>query len=474
MSRKQIFIILGLLFFVIFGFLLYAYFLSRTPIKENENFFEKGVREFSPFGITTKPPTIKTTEEPASNNTNPLTEEATSTAVIKNNDTFPRLRKISIEPVSGSMIIDRQREVIRDRIKQTISEEFVRYMDRATGHIFETKKDAFPITKVSNTTIPKVYEALFSQLGERVIVRGLQDETDVITTFNLSLKSPVINNLSTSTATSTATSTQTTNKTTIKELQGISLGTNIKELVLTPLKTKALTLTYKEDAGVIDLINLTDNKKRTVFSYPLREWLLSLPSETKAVINTKPSGFTQGFAYFLDLQTGSIEKITGGIPGLTLSVSPSLSYALLGSGGNTIQTELLDIKKNELSPLAIYTLPEKCVWSKKQTETVYCAIPTTIPNATYPDNWYQGQVMFNDQIWKINVKNGTTEFIISPEKYIGESIDAITLEVSFDDSYLTFVNKKDLSLWGLILKEEVVGSTASSTKTTSTSTPNNI
>ncbi len=465
MSRKQILIILGLIFVLIFGFLLYAYFLSRTPVETDENFFDKGVREFSPFGVVEKKPvTIKT--DPV---VTPIIEEggltATST-IIETKDVFPRLRKISSEPVSGSIIIDRQREVIRDRVKQTISEEFVRYMDRATGHIFETKKDALPVSKISNTTIPKVYEAFFSQLGERVIVRGLQDDTDIITTFNLFLKNPITTN-------GTTTATSTSNKPITRELQGISLGNNIKELALSPLKTKALTLTQKDDGGVIDLVTISDNKKRTVFSYPLREWLLSVPTETKAVINTKPSGFTNGFAYFLDLQNGSIEKITGGIPGLTISVSPTLSYALVGYGGNTVQTELLDIKKKESSPIAVYTLPEKCTWSKKETEVAYCAVPTNIPTATYPDNWYQGQVSFNDQIWKINVKTGSTEFIISPEKYVGESIDGVNLEVSFDDSYLTFMNKKDLSLWGLILKEEVQN-TASSTRIVGTSTPSTI
>jgi hypothetical protein len=464
MSRKQILIILGIIFFLLFGLLLYAYLLSKTPVSNEDNFFEKGVREFSPFGNVEKKP-ITTKTEPVTNEPTENEPDTATTTTTQNTDFFPRLRKISTEPVSGSTIIDRKREVIRDRVKQTISEEFIRYMDRATGHIFETKTNALPVNKISNTTIPKVYEALFNQAGERVIVRGLQDDTDVITTFNLFLKNPPV-------TTSTSSATSTITKTVVRELQGVNLGNNIKEVVLNPLKTKALTLTYKDDGGVFDIITIADNKKRTVFSYPLREWLLSIPNETKAVINTKPSGFTDGFAYFLDLQNGSIEKITGGILGLTISVSPKLDYALIGSGGTSIQTEILDIKKKEINPVAIYTLPEKCVWSTKQNEIAYCAVPTVVQNATYPDNWYQGQISFNDQIWKINAKTGSAEFIIFPEKYAGESVDGINLEVSPDDSYLTFMNKKDLSLWGLILKEEVISNNvSSSTNQVGTSTP---
>ncbi len=81
----------------------------------------------------------------------------------------------------------------------------------------------------------------------------------------------------------------------------------------------------------------------------------------------------------------------------------------------------------------------------------YCAVPTNIPNGVYPDAWYQGRVSFSDNIWKINVATGETNIISSLPRESSQQIDAMNLKLSDDDSYITFINKTDLTLWGLNL-----------------------
>ena len=97
--------------------------------------------------------------------------------------------------------------------------------------------------------------------------------------------------------------------------------------------------------------------------------------------------------------------------------------------------------------MGVKTLPEKCVWGNTST-TVYCAVPRNVPNNQYPDSWYQGEVSFSDQIWKIDATNGNTTMLVDPLAISGgEDIDGIKLALDNAGNYLFFVNKKDSFLW---------------------------
>ena len=102
--------------------------------------------------------------------------------------------------------------------------------------------------------------------------------------------------------------------------------------------------------------------------------------------------------------------------------------------------------------LGIKTLPEKCVWNKTG-DTLYCAVPKFIGSGEYPDSWYQGEVSFNDQLWKIDIKTLNATLLLDPVMITeGEEIDGIKLAIDESENYLFFVNKKDSFLWKLDLK----------------------
>ena len=86
------------------------------------------------------------------------------------------------------------------------------------------------------------------------------------------------------------------------------------------------------------------------------------------------------------------------------------------------------------------------------SDVLYCAVPTNLTAGQYPDTWYQGEVSFTDQIWKIDLKTGATTMLVDPVTIRGgEEIDGIKLSLSPDGKYLLFVNKKDSFLWKLDL-----------------------
>ena len=155
---------------------------------------------------------------------------------------------------------------------------------------------------------------------------------------------------------------------------------------------------------------------------------------------------------------------------MTTLVSPDLTEALIGTSGDgsNIYLDSNLIKNNTTINLSLQTLPEKCVWSHTEKSTVYCAVPETIPEGIYPDNWYQGLVTFTDNLWKINTSTGISKVVVLFDRGYNKSFDAINLQLSSDDSYLTFTNKSDLILWGYRLKYPITArSTSTSTQATS-------
>jgi hypothetical protein len=196
------------------------------------------------------------------------------------------------------------------------------------------------------------------------------------------------------------------------------------------------------------VFNLSDSKKAQVFDSLFTEWLPFWPNSKTITLTTKASGSVPGYMYALNLDNKALTKVLGGIGGLTTLMSPSGKLVLYGDSTLGLYVYHMDTKNSER--LGVRTLPEKCVWNKT-SDGVYCAVPGVVAGATYPDSWYRGEVSFSDQIWKINIQNGTASIISDPAD-IGENIDGIKLGLDRDENYLFFVNKKDSFLWELGLR----------------------
>jgi hypothetical protein len=450
MSRRLI-LILTIILILIIGVLLYLRLIKDTG-GDNTNTNQSG------SGISKNLLPLNTNNSSKDNlgtNDGPLiigtSNGIDATDSNENSNTLPRLRHYTTVPTSGDIVLERERDVIKDRVKVKEKGYYVRYMDRATGHIFESKTDETTTQKISNTTIPKVYEAIFTPSGNSLIARFL-DRDENISTYYITLKNKAVVATSTkNTATTTATvnSKSIEEKSILKDAVGTYLTSNIKELAMSPSGTKILESLYGGNGGIIALLD-SNNKSRTILSHPLREWLLSIPSETKAVITTKPSGASFGFSYLLDLATGNMKKIVGSIYGLTILPNKNLSTYIVGEASNNL-FKISIFSETETKDISLKTLPEKCVWSNKSSELLYCAVPNNKPFGMYPDDWYKGKVSFEDSLWSINTKSGETKFISDLAKESGQSIDAINLYISSDDKYMTFINKIDLTVWGIDL-----------------------
>lgn len=309
----------------------------------------------------------------------------------------------------------------------------VRYVEKSTGHIYEIKPDGSEQSnRISNTTIPKSFEVIWSFGANDLIMRYLKEENnkEVVKNFLLNLTEQGLE-----TATSSSI--------------GIFIPSTIEGISSSPLENKFFYLIKSDNGANGILSSFEDNKHDQSLFIPFSDFNISWPNRNTITFLSKPSYIIDGFLYLLNLKTKSFDKILGNIKGLTSLYAPSGEKIIYSkSETKNFSAFIYDVKTGLSGLFNLKTLPEKCVWDKKTIDVVYCAVPKNIPFINYPDDWYQGLASFSDSIWKINITTGTTEKIHDIEP---NDLDIINLFLSPNDDFLFFTNKKDLTLWSLKL-----------------------
>lgn len=443
MLRKIIF---GLIILVlILGgilFFLFKYQEKRNPEVVDQPFYERVSDIFPVFNNEESGDNVSSTTEEVGEN---IGIDITVATTTESERVVPRLRLISKDPVSGATIIETLVASTTPDGKKFNQKVYVtRFMDRATGHIFDLAYNSNSKNKISNTTIPKMHEALFSRDAKTVITRFLGNDFETIKTYSIALTDRVRN------------ASTTPEELMLKDAKLTLLPTNIREVSLSPDKTKIAYLLNTDTGGKVVVSSLDGLTSATIFESDLKQWLLSWQETGRITLSTKPSGFSPGFSYLLNSGTGALSKIIGGKTGLTILSSTDLSYHLLGIGGQRPLLSIFNLKDQTETSLSLRTFPEKCTWGKTDKVSIFCFVPSNIENSTYPEGWYLGAISFSDNLWNINAPTGQTNLISSPVSEAGAQIDAINPILSNDDKYLIFTNKKDLSLWAIYLGGEKI------------------
>jgi len=189
---------------------------------------------------------------------------------------------------------------------------------------------------------------------------------------------------------------------------------------------------------------------------PLREVRISWPNKQDLYITSKPHSDVSGIAQYINLINGDT-TLFGNQAGLTINPNQDGSYSL-ASVSSQIDTGrgyippllgLIDVENNQIEPLILDGLPEKCVWSRQDNSIAYCAIPGNIIGSSYFDGWYNGSSHTEDEIWIINASALTMERLLDLKKESGGSIDVINPILGEKEEYLVFQNKNDMTVWSL-------------------------
>lgn len=433
MSKKTLIIIVAAFVAIVAGMFAFSFFFSRDAGEAGDR---PGVFDFFPFGksddVGEERPLLPT--QPAENGDLPQPSDSGAPSA-------QLLRQLTTTPIAGAISIQNELGT------------FVRYVERSTGNIYEINPKNFEKKRLSNTTIPAVREARFNATGNELHIRYL-DENDVIKTFAARILAPG--------ETINETEEEVVNETTEKPApatqgSGRIVGSFIEDdIAFEAVSPDGNSVFYLMPFGT-SMIGTTadfdDLNKEQVFISPFTEWLPQWPEANTIALSTKPSALADGFLYLLDIDSGVLEKVVGNVVGLTALVNPSVSHVLFSESadrGFTLHT--IAIKERGSQELSLKTLPaDKCVWSRVQTTISYCGVPSSIPQAEYPDAWYQGRVSFSDILWKIDVETQSTVLLSVPPAEAREEIDVINPFLSADEKYLFFTNKKDSTLWSLSL-----------------------
>jgi hypothetical protein len=340
---------------------------------------------------------------------------------------YKRLKRISSLPVAGYIVFDKNNST------------FIRYIERGSGDILETKSiTAESPYRIAKTSIPKIYEAYFTDNGESVIVRFLKTGGDEIQTFYVSMKN--INDQ---------------NKGAVELTDGVFLPLNITSLAVSP-SGKRIFYVQKTNGGSVGITASPDSSnKKQIFDSPLSEWQTYWKDDDQIVLLTSPSYLSTGFVYSLNSQTGDWERLFGNIMGLmVLPDATTEKFAYYSYNENTTPTiHLYDRSVPKITQTNLKTIPEKCVWSRVEADSIYCAADGSVPTGEMPDSWYMGMTTFQDKVWKINTETGQVELVFDPLNIVAEKMDMFDLQLDSKDKHLIFRNKKDHSLWLYDLEE---------------------
>ncbi len=404
MSKKLFYIILSAALGIFLISLLGYYFIlqgNAAPGENNGSIF----RNFFPFGGDDLP-------EPTQPTQNGEEEE-----VPQNQNFAQKLRKLSVEQVAGAGVLDAKAGTI------------VRYMEKATGHIYEVELFSPNKNRLSNTTMPVAHEALWGNTGLALFARYLKEDDVTIESYALTMKE--------------------VSTTTDNTVTGVAFPNNTLNA---SVFGSSVFYLEKTTAGSSGSVSTLDGKtKRQIWTSPLSELLSQYVNTSTVSLATKPAAGLPGFMFLVNTSSGAVRTILANVPGLSTLTNDDASKVLYLQQGGGVFLGAMTISSRATTVITPITFPEKCVWSKKDKNILYCAVPKENISQNSLTSWYQGMILYNDDIWKYDIANNTTTLVLNLTEETGEGIDVIQPILSENEQYLVFMNKRDNTLWSLDL-----------------------
>lgn len=320
----------------------------------------------------------------------------------------PALREISHAPTGGAHFQ---------------SSGAVRYIEKETGHVYETMPGLLAVTRISNTTIPGIQNAVW--LGDSAFVLQYLDENKQIKNYLANLAS--------------STPDQAIVGSFLSNFTDVFPSADEKHLIEGVRSANGITVLASDTA---------EKTKKTLFTSPLRSWTV-LPAGSALFIESAPSEGT-GFLYKVNVDR-SLSKIAGDALGLMAVPNKDgtwIAYSVISPTG--VSLFIFDTVKKTTTVSPIGTLAEKCAWLPEDSPRLFCGVPSSVSGIS-PDLWFMGMQSYSDSAWIIDPQRGTARIVRDLEKDAGRPIDIIKPSVSPDGMYAMFTNKNDLSLWSLSL-----------------------
>lgn len=429
MRKSTLIILILIIIAIIAGGVYYWMFFRDTKLTIDNTVDTTPKSGFTP---------LNTNNTPRDNTPTATTSIVTTNTPIdySNPSTLPSLRQLSADPVAG-MFASTTKIKTTPSSTTTVDVTLVRFIDRGTGHIYQANNLTSDIEKISNTTLPKIYEGYWNKNLTASVLRYLKDGTDTITNFYAEIRK-VPNSIASST--------------TPYEIKGKYLS-DINGVAVSPTGDRIFTWNIENGRGSGYISTFDEKTRLKIFDSPLNQVNVDWPEASTITLTTKGLSIANGYTYSINTKTLDSKKVIGPVRGLSSKMSSDAKHVIYSIGGSDIETRVLNISTGTSTEVIFKTLADKCVWSKLRKNEVYCAVPTEIPDGLYPEDWYKGTVSFVDQIWVLDVTSGEVHLLANPLNLAKTIMDATELTLDPKENYLYFINKVDLSLWVLDLNK---------------------
>lgn len=324
----------------------------------------------------------------------------------------PRLIRVSATPVAGASFI-------------ASASPTLRHVERSTGHVFNTNAVTGESRRITNTLIPKVYEATLG--GNDTIVGRTLEAPETIHTF--------VGKISTTTDAG------------LSSLVTRELPLPILEITSSQFTSDILML-VKSDRGTRVILTEGDGSSpKPLFALPAGDFRIVWPSSSRIILIEKPASGITGTAFTLD---AALKPLMRGLGLMVLPQATSSAFLYSTDTGSAISL-FARLQNGATVVIPIITVAEKCVWGLGVEGIAYCAVPDSSLGSSFTDRWYSGEVHTNDTWYRVNVSAGTAE-----KFYAFEGTAAIDVErahINSSGEYLSFINARDKSLWLLRIAE---------------------
>jgi hypothetical protein len=436
MNRKKILLFILILLLIGFGIF---WFFNRETINRVLN---NGVDFGTFFGV-----------EPQSQN-NIQSDQIPVTDVVIDTGSYepPILRQISLEPVSGFTnykiktitkvpVINPENFQSTNDLEVETQTTTVRFQERATGHIYDVFEKLPNARQISNITMPKIYETIFTKNINEFITKTLDQSFEQV----FSKKTLLSFTEKTDDVSEEDFIPETTANT-------IDLSNIINQFIYITDINKIVYPIIENQTSFIFKANPDRTEETLIKTLAFNEFNLSPINKDEILLTTKASQKILGYAYILNINTGSFEKILDRIAGLTVNISPKKDWLLYTESGQT--RPILYVYNleggfaNQIEQLD--SLPsEKCVFANTQENKAYCFGSSTYKSGIYPDDWYKGKIFNQEILFELDFERDSVDVLWS---FDNQNFDIMNTQITSDDSHIIFQNKYDLTLWSLDLR----------------------
>lgn len=431
--KKLLLILLIILLLALLGFGIF-YFLGNGKNKVADFFGD------NTFGTFFDTQTQSQNDLPIINTNNTLPDTTPSSQEY----IAPVLRQISFEPISGYTFYSTTSTSTKDTVNEeglsstkeiAATSTVIRFQERATGHIYDVFEFLPAPQKISNITVQKIYSTIFSKNKDSFIYQTLSFNNEQIQTSFAKL------------VFSTSTEVQ---------LSQNQISSTVNDFIFNSDANKLVFSVKQNNTSSIYTSDMDRTKEKPVTTLSFNEFIFDSINQNEVLITTKASRDIPGYAYTLNLTTGSLNKILGNINGLLVKVSPDKKYYIYSqSEYSRPSVRIYNTETKTTNIITIDTLPsEKCVFSQKNKDEAYCFGSLIYKPSTYPDDWYKGKITNYESLYKINLTNNFTQALYSFEE--GElSFDVTNPKLTTKDNFIVFENKNDFTLWSIDLERLV-------------------